>query len=103
MDISREDMYFMLLTRISGLVDWLIIGFLHLTALLVAVWTTQATPADVQDALLQLAQSKPRVLLGLGGISAATVLALWLRLCFRVTRKLTSRYVWKPVHAAMRK
>lgn len=102
MAIPREEMFFMLLTRVSGLVDWLIIAVLHLALISAALWWWQVTPQAAGDAIQRLAQSRHVAFLGLLGLSAATAVGLWLRLCFLATRKLTSRYVWRPVHERLR-
>ena len=98
MPLTSDQMFLMLIKRISVYVDWLIIGFAHLTLLVWAVWWWQVTPADVSETLLRFAQSRSGALLGLFGVSGLAILGIWLRLCFRLTRKLTSHYVWKPVH-----
>lgn len=91
---------FVLLARVSVLVDWLIVASLQLLLLwvaLAALWWTQVPPQALLDALLRFAQSKPGIVLGLLGLSVPTGLALWLKACAVLARKLTSRYVWRGI------
>lgn len=64
--------------RLAMIVGWLVISVAHLavlTAILVALWATQTTPADALGLYRDLSASKPIAVAGALGVSAIGVAA----------------------------
>lgn len=94
-------MLFVMLKRLSLLVDWLIIASLHLglfCGLLAWLWATGATAPALQESFWSLVQSRNAAVLGLLGVSVPTALGAYLWALQRGVRKLTTLYVWRPIH-----
>lgn len=90
---------------LASLVGWLALALLHtalLALVLLALWATQTTPADVMSFGRQMLQTWPAAALGAAGASAATVLGAWwwvLKRVHRATAGLIADYVLpKPDH-----
>lgn len=85
--------------RLSAIINWLIIGLLHVVLGLLLVlwaWWSHWTPELVQSTFLQSAQSTTAAALGVVGLSGATALALWVWLMRRLHRwlgHLTSAWI----------
>lgn len=73
--------------RICAIVNWLIIGALHLAlglGLVLWAWWTHLTPEVLQAAFLASAQSTTAAALGVVGLSGATALGIWVWLMRRL-------------------
>lgn len=69
------------MARLSRLVVWTLIALAHLALVVIALatcWFLGVTAADVVAAYLRVRQSMPVEVLSFVGVSAGTVVALWL-------------------------
>ena len=99
-NISTFDYLHTLLVRLSMVVMWLTFFVFHLTLFVLAVvalWWLRIPLETPVEQLASFAQSLPAALAGLFGLSALTVLGLWVTLRRRVYGKVVTPYLFRDI------
>lgn len=104
--MTESEMVHTLLARLTLVVATLAFIALNLalaTLGLLALWAWQVEPQAVLDGLLQFAQSRGGILLGLAGLSLATLLGMWIRFGIRAVQTRLSRFLWRGIRESAEK
>lgn len=104
-NISHFDYLNLLLMRLSMLVMWLTFFVFHLTIFvlaLVTLWWVQIPPETLFEQLAQFAQSRSAAIVGLLGVSALTILALWVKVWRKAYSKIVTPYLFRDADEVMR-
>ncbi|HYS88531.1 MAG TPA: hypothetical protein VEN78_26540 [Bradyrhizobium sp.] len=104
-NISTFDILRALLLRLSMVVMWLTFFVFHLTLFVLAVvalWWLRIPPETLVEQLASFAQSLSAALAGLVGLSALTILGLWVKLWRRVYGKVVTPYLFRDIDEYIR-
>lgn len=95
-----------LLLRLSIIMMWLTVALVHLALFLIlfaTVWYFEIPPRILLERFFGFVQSLPVAIAGVLGVSALTILLLWLKLCRIVFGKLTTPFLFRDIDANVRK
>ncbi len=104
-NVSTFDYLHTLLMRLSMVVMWLTFFVFHLTLFVLAVvalWWLRIPLETPVEQLASFAQSLPAALAGLFGLSALTILGLWVKLWRRAYGKVVIPYLFRDIDEHMR-
>ncbi len=94
-----------LVQRLSLIVMWLVIAVIHLTLIVITItvlWWLQIPPETLAGRFALFARSLPVALAGGLGLSALTILALWVRLCRKAYAKVTTPFLFRDANEIVR-
>lgn len=103
--ISHIALLSSLLQRLAMVVMWLTFAVFHLTLFvlaLLALWALQIPPQLLVEQSLECARSLHAAVAGVLGLSAATILVLWVKLWRKGYAKLITPYLFRDVDEVMR-
>ena len=103
--LSTIDFVYLIVQRLALVVMWLTFAVFHLALfviVLIVLWSLQIPPQTLVEQFVSFAQSRHAAVVGLLGISAATILVLWVKLWRIVYGKLITPYLFRDVNEVMR-
>lgn len=101
-EMHQFDYLFSLLQRMSLVIMWLTFFVFHLTLFVIALvvlWLLQIPPQTLVEQFAQFARSLHVAIAGLFGITAATILGLWVKLWTKIYGKVVTPYLFREIDA----
>jgi hypothetical protein len=103
--VNIQELTLSLIARLSLLVMWLTFALFHLALLVVglyALWWLQIPPQQLGERFLSFVHSLPAAIAGVLGVSALTILVLWIKLWRRIYGKITTPYLFRDIDTQVR-